>query len=327
MASHRETTLRVSALRTVPPGVEHADVRSLITQGPISVGPPADLAADVRGPSAVALVADDLAVEFICEPVTQVAPVPPPLRVVEPHPEPQTAAPIGIAPRPPLPRWVTPALVTGGVALLGLLALAIGTTREAEPIALETEPPHASSRADEQADHAPEPASATPPPPPAADRIAPPTAIEPTPEATTPDNAELTLLIEEDHAKPEPQRRRKTRSSSRKPTADLLADGGVALAIGDRDTAVDTFEQVLRRRPKSAAAAAGLANAHFDEGRFDLAAAYATRAVKAEFKDPNHHVLLGDAYYRLGQRDDAEVQWTTAQRLGSARAARRLAKL
>lgn len=326
MASPRETTLRVSALRTVPSGVERADVRSLITQGPISVGPPADPAADVRGVSAVALVADDIAVEFVSEPVTQVTP-PPPLRIVESEPAKEVAAPVEVAAPSSLPRWVKPALLAGAALVVGLLAFAIGTPttsdRETQPSAIQTPAAQAPIQPEERSAHEPASVAPRPPQPSPNQGGVPPTSDEPVPEAETPDDAELTLLIEEDHAKPRPRKR----SPNRKATADLLADGGVSLAIGDRDAAVDTFEQVLRRRPKSATAAAGLANAHFDEGRFDLAAAYATRAVKAEFKEPSHHVLLGDAYYRLGQHDDAEVQWTTAQRLGSARATRRLAKL
>ena len=74
-------------------------------------------------------------------------------------------------------------------------------------------------------------------------------------------------------------------------------------------------------------AAAGLSTAYFDQGRFDLATAWAEHAVKAEFRNPEYHVLLGDAYYRNAATDEARRQWETAAKLGSDRARDRLAKV
>ena len=121
--------------------------------------------------------------------------------------------------------------------------------------------------------------------------------------------------------------RRGSRRGDAPQAGALVHEAASALESGARKDAIDLYERALSANPRASAAAAGLSTAYFDEGRFDLATAWAEHAVKNDFDNPEYHVLLGDAYYRNASLDDARQQWETAAKLGSDRARNRLAKL
>lgn len=154
------------------------------------------------------------------------------------------------------------------------------------------------------------------------------------PQTPAPTEDEIVVVVEdgeldgEERAEPSAARQvRRDPNGSRPGLAHRLAnDGAVALTVGDRVSAIDLYQEALRANPSLASAAAGLSNAYFDQGRFDLAVEYAEQAVVADFDNAAHHVALGDAYYRTQAFDDARVQYETAVQLGSARAQRRLSK-
>ncbi len=165
--------------------------------------------------------------------------------------------------------------------------------------------------------------------------------VEPTPQDLDPipspvrerapalEDEEETIVVPEERTRARSsQARRASRRGARRPQAIALVDEATsALQAGARDDAIVLYERALSADPRSAAAAAGLSTAYFDKGRFDLATAWAEHAVKTDFRNPEYHVLLGDAYYRNAAMDEARRHWQTAAKLGSDRARERLAKL
>jgi hypothetical protein len=141
---------------------------------------------------------------------------------------------------------------------------------------------------------------------------------------------EASIVVLDDRERRRGKGKRARRGSRRAgaPQAGTLVDEAEsALESGSRKDAIDLYERALTANPRASAAAAGLSTAYFDQGRFDLATAWAEHAVKNDFDNPEYHVLLGDAYYRNAALDDARQQWETAAKLGSDRARNRLAKL
>jgi tetratricopeptide (TPR) repeat protein len=157
--------------------------------------------------------------------------------------------------------------------------------------------------------------------------------IDPLPPRSTVVERTLDEVVEEETIVVLDERRRGRTPRARRralapPRATGLVDeAATALEAGEREDAIELYERALTADPRSAAAAAGLSTAYFDQGRFDLATAWAEHAVKAEFRNPEYHVLLGDAYYRNAATDEARRQWETAAKLGSDRARDRLAKV
>jgi tetratricopeptide (TPR) repeat protein len=143
-------------------------------------------------------------------------------------------------------------------------------------------------------------------------------------------NEEEAIVVLDDRERRRGKGKRARRGSRRggaPQTGELVDEAASALESGARKDAIDLYERALTANPRASAAAAGLSTAYFDEGRFDLATAWAEHAVKNDFDNPEYHVLLGDAYYRNASLDDARQQWETAAKLGSDRARNRLAKL
>lgn len=138
----------------------------------------------------------------------------------------------------------------------------------------------------------------------------------------------IVVLDDREHQRGKGKRARRGSRRGDAPQAGTLVDEAAsALESGSRKDAIDLYERALTANPRASAAAAGLSTAYFDEGRFDLATAWAEHAVKNDFDNPEYHVLLGDAYYRNAALDDARQQYETAAKLGSDRARNRLAKL
>lgn len=107
----------------------------------------------------------------------------------------------------------------------------------------------------------------------------------------------------------------------------LVEQAALALEAGRRSEAILLYEQALELHPSLASAAAGLSTAYFDEGDFGQAVSFGEQAVSFEASNAEHHVALGDAYFRAGRHVEARKHWATADELGSPRAKKRLEKV
>jgi hypothetical protein len=111
-----------------------------------------------------------------------------------------------------------------------------------------------------------------------------------------------------------------------KQAARLVERARRALEAGHRAEAIPMLERALELDETLAIAAAELASAHFDEGAFDRAVHFAELAVALDDSVAEHHVMLGDAYHRVGRAQEARDHWLVAARSGSTRATKRLAR-
>ncbi len=109
--------------------------------------------------------------------------------------------------------------------------------------------------------------------------------------------------------------------------SELLASAKAARAQGRRADAVTAYKQVAVIDPKNAEALGALARISFDRADFADAVHWGKRAVAASPKSAKARIALGDAYYKLGKRGEAEAQYRKADALGHQLAERRLAML
>lgn len=121
-----------------------------------------------------------------------------------------------------------------------------------------------------------------------------------------------------------PEARREPVRSPARVAHDTIREGRRALRRGDYVAAEDAFARALQLVPRSADAAAGLADVNFERGRHARALHYAELAVRSAPRVASHRLRLGDSYYRQGRSADARTQYLAADRMGSAAAGARL---
>lgn len=96
---------------------------------------------------------------------------------------------------------------------------------------------------------------------------------------------------------------------------DARLELGAAYAgVGNVDAALEAYEEVLRRRPRHAAALKIAADLHRAKGEPAKAAAYYERLRRLAPDDPRPVFLLGAAYYDAGRLDAAERMFTEGAR-------------
>ncbi len=119
------------------------------------------------------------------------------------------------------------------------------------------------------------------------------------------------------------------RASSRDPAAARrwVNKGRAALAARRFTEAADMFHRALAADRGRASALIGLSHVEYERGRYSDAVRYARLAVSAAPKRANHHLQLGDAYYKTLRYADAKTAYDAAKRLGHPSAQGRLDRL
>jgi tetratricopeptide (TPR) repeat protein len=90
--------------------------------------------------------------------------------------------------------------------------------------------------------------------------------------------------------------------------------GAAHASIGNVDAALDSYEEVLRRRPKNAVALKVAADLYRTKGEPARAAAYYERLRRLSPDDPRPVFLLATSYYEAGKLDAAERMFTDGAR-------------
>lgn len=93
---------------------------------------------------------------------------------------------------------------------------------------------------------------------------------------------------------------------------------GEALSLyrkGNLAAAIEKYQQLLLRDPKSADASAGLARAYLKQRKVDLASETITKG-RAVSDSPTLHVALGEVYFRQGKIPEAEQEWVNVVNSG-----------
>ncbi len=126
--------------------------------------------------------------------------------------------------------------------------------------------------------------------------------------------------------KPSPKLRTKRASDPAK-SKELAAAGSAALAAGDRKRAAQLFHQALSYNQRNGTALMGLSDVYFDTGRPQQAVTYAERAVRTAPSSSRYRLKLGDALFKVLRYQEALSEYREAKKLGSKRAASRIAKV
>ena len=108
---------------------------------------------------------------------------------------------------------------------------------------------------------------------------------------------------------------------------ELAKEGTAALRAGRRQDAASLFHQAISFDRKNATALMGLSDVYFDTGASQKAVVYAEKAVAASPANAVARLKLGDAYFNVLRYNDALEQYEKARKLGSSRAAERIAKV
>ena len=107
----------------------------------------------------------------------------------------------------------------------------------------------------------------------------------------------------------------------------LASEGAAALRAGRRQEAASLFHQAISFDRRNATALMGLSDVYFDTGSSQKAVIYAEKAVAASPTNGTARLKLGDAYFNVLRYKDALEQYERASKLGSSRAAERIAKV
>ena len=106
-----------------------------------------------------------------------------------------------------------------------------------------------------------------------------------------------------------------------------VRQGDDALLRGRPSVATAHFHRALQHDRSTAAAQAGLAEVHFQQGNVSKAIRHGVIAVRLSPKSGRYHFRLGDAYLKVARYDQAREQYQHAKRLGHAKASKRLTEL
>ena len=101
-------------------------------------------------------------------------------------------------------------------------------------------------------------------------------------------------------------------------SAKAATDGVGALARGDLVRAQVAFDRAVRADSSNPEAVAGLAEVAFENARYTEALDYGRRAARLQPKSPRHHIIVGDAYFKLLRYDEAQAAYQRALALSPA---------
>jgi tetratricopeptide (TPR) repeat protein/tRNA A-37 threonylcarbamoyl transferase component Bud32 len=88
-------------------------------------------------------------------------------------------------------------------------------------------------------------------------------------------------------------------------SSKAAAEGAGALARGDLARAQAAFDRAVRADASNPEAVAGLAEVAFENARYTEALDYGRRAARLQPKTAKHHIVVGDAYFKLLRYDEA----------------------
>ncbi len=103
--------------------------------------------------------------------------------------------------------------------------------------------------------------------------------------------------------------------------------GKAALQSGNVKEAEALFHQALEHDRNNANALAALSELYFEQGAYQRALQFALRGVRAAPKSARHHLLLGDAYFKVLRYAEARKAYENAKTLGHPSASSRLERL
>ena len=95
-------------------------------------------------------------------------------------------------------------------------------------------------------------------------------------------------------------------------SAKAAAEGASALARGDLVRAQPAFDRAVRADASNPDAVAGLAEVAFENARYTEALDYGRRAARLQPKVAKHHIVVGDAYFKLLRYDEAQAAYRRA---------------
>ena len=95
-------------------------------------------------------------------------------------------------------------------------------------------------------------------------------------------------------------------------SAKAAAEGASALAHGDLPRAQLAFDRAVRADAGNPDAVAGLAEVAFENSRYTEALDYGRRAARLQPKIAKHHIVVGDAYFKLLRYDEAAAAYQRA---------------
>jgi serine/threonine protein kinase len=121
----------------------------------------------------------------------------------------------------------------------------------------------------------------------------------PTPEGLKAKVSQEPALAQGHRKRPAPLARDPARARA------AVARGTQALAAGRIAQAANDFSEAVEADPHNVQALAGHAEAEFENARYESALRSARVAARLAPRAPKHHVLLGDAHYKLGQYQQA----------------------
>jgi tetratricopeptide (TPR) repeat protein/tRNA A-37 threonylcarbamoyl transferase component Bud32 len=98
-------------------------------------------------------------------------------------------------------------------------------------------------------------------------------------------------------------------------SAKAASAGAGALARGDLVRAQHAFDRAVRADANNPDAVSGLAEVAFESARYTEALDYGRRAVRLQPRMARHHIVVGDAYFKLLRYDDAQAAYKRAQAL------------
>jgi Flp pilus assembly protein TadD len=98
-------------------------------------------------------------------------------------------------------------------------------------------------------------------------------------------------------------------------SAKAAKEGAAALSRGDLGKAQVAFQRAVNADPTNPDALLGMAEVAFENARYTDALDYGRRAARLQPKNQRHHVVVGDAYFKLLRLEEARTAYRRAQAL------------
>jgi tetratricopeptide (TPR) repeat protein len=95
-------------------------------------------------------------------------------------------------------------------------------------------------------------------------------------------------------------------------SAKAAKEGAAALARGDLAKAQVAFQRSVNADPTNPDALLGMAEVAFENARYTDALDYGRRAARVQPKNQRHHVVVGDAYFKLLRLEEARAAYKRA---------------